>query len=156
MTALFSLSCSTDKMADTASESLVGTWDLTALDIDEGTATTEEEFGQQILDELSASECYLVTLTFNENLTLVASDATNYLEIGVNSQGSGLEVSCPSQRDTYTTVYTYADGVLTFVDDNQQSVSVNVTINGNIMVVSAQELGVENFDAGGELLFTKR
>ncbi len=156
MTGLFSLSCSTDKMADSASASILGTWDLTSLDIDQGTASTEEEFGQQILDELSAADCYLVTLTFNEDLSLVTSDATNYLEIGVNSQGTGLEVSCPSQRDTYTTSYTYAEGVLTFIDENQQTVSVNVTIDGNVMVVSAQELGVENFDAGGELRFTRR
>jgi hypothetical protein len=143
-------------MMDSTAASILGTWDLTALDIEPGTATTEEEFGQQILDELTAAECYLVTLTFNEDLSLVTQDATNYLEIGVDIQGTGLEVSCPSQRDSYTTAYTYADGTLTFIDENQQTVSVNVDIVGEVMVISAQELDVENFNAGGELLFTRR
>ena len=153
---LFIISCSTDKEMQAEADTILGTWDLTALELDEGTATTDEEFGQQILSVLSASDCYLLTLTFNEDLSLETQDATNYLVIGVNSSGTGLEVPCPAERDTNTTMYTYAEGVLTFIDENQQTVSVNVSINGNIMVVSATELDVENFNSGGELIFTRR
>ncbi|NER09534.1 lipocalin family protein [Muriicola jejuensis] len=153
---LFLSGCSTDKMADASTDSILGTWELTALDLNEGSASTEEEFAQDILDLLSASNCYLLTLTFEEDGTLVTTDATNYLEIGVNGQGTGLEVPCPTQRDTYNSTYTYAEGVLTFIDENQQTVSVEVTISGNVMVLSAQDLDVENFNAGGNLLFTKR
>jgi len=153
---LFFLSCSTDKVDGGSSTAILGTWDLTALDIDDGTASDEEEFGQVILDELTATNCFLVTLTFNQDLTLVTEDASNYLEIGVNPGGTGLEVPCPSLRDTQTTIYTYADGVLTFVDENQVTVSLDVSISGNVMIISAQELDVENFNAGGDLIFTRR
>ncbi len=149
-------SCSTDKSSDNPDNSILGTWDLTALTINEATASDEEEFGQDILNELSASDCFLISLSFNEDLTLVTEDASNYLEIGVNPGGTGLEVPCPSQRDMETTSYTYADGVLTFIDDNQQTVSVNITISGSTMTIAAQELDVENFNGGGELIFTKR
>ncbi|MEY8019404.1 hypothetical protein AB8P51_01115 [Muriicola sp. SD30] len=152
---LFS-ACSTDKMDDGSSDSILGTWDLTALDIDQQTATDEEEFGQVILSELTSEDCFLVSLTFNQDLSLVTEDASNYLEIGVNAGGTGLEVPCPAQRDTQTTTYTYSEGVLTFVDENQVTVSLDVLIEGNEMVVSAQELDVENFNAGGDLIFTRR
>lgn len=149
-------SCSTDKSSDNPDNSILGSWDLTALTLDEGTATDEEVFGQDILNMLSASNCYLVSLSFNEDLTLVTEDASNYLEIGVNPGGTGLDVPCPSQRDMENTTYTYADGVLTFIDENQETVSVNISISGSTMTMAAQELGVENFNAGGELIFTKR
>ncbi len=150
------ISCSTDKMADATSGGIIGTWDLTALEINDGSASSEEAFAQDILDILSASDCHLLTLTFNEDLTLVTQDATNYLEIGVNGSGIGLEVPCPSQRDTFTTPYIYAEGTLTFTDENQQSVTVDVVISGNTMVISAQDLDVENFNAGGNLVFSRR
>ena len=154
--ALLISSCSTDKSGDNPDNSILGSWDLTALTIDEGTATDEEEFGQDILNMLTASDCYLVSLSFNADLTLVTEDASNYLEIGVNPGGTGLDVPCPSQRDLESTTYTYADGVLTFIDDNQETISVDVTISGSTMTMAAQELGVQNFNAGGELIFTKR
>ncbi len=153
---LFISSCSTDKTDDNPDNSIIGSWDLTALTIDEATATDEEEFGQDILNMLSATDCYLITLTFNEDLTLVTEDASNYLEIGVNLGGTGLDVPCPSQRNMETTTYVYADGVLTFIDDTQETVSVNLSISGRTMTIAAQELDVQNFNGGGELIFTKR
>ena len=123
----------------------LGSWDLTALTIDEASASDEEEFGQDILNMLTASDCYLVSLSFNEDLTLVTEDASNYLEIGVNPGGTGLDVPCPSQRDMENTTYTYADGVLTFIDENQETVSVNITISGSTMTMAAQELDVRKF-----------
>jgi len=149
-------SCSTDKTSDNTDNSIIGSWDLTALTIDEATASDEEEFGQDILNMLSATDCYLITLTFNEDLSLVTEDASNYLEIGVNPGGTGLDVPCPSQRNMETTTYVYEDGVLTFIDDNQETVSVNLSMSGSTMTMAAQELDVENFNAGGELIFTKR
>jgi hypothetical protein len=143
-------------MADGSPGSIIGTWDLTALDVTDGSGSAELEFGQEILNSLSASGCYLVTLTFNEDLTLLTQDATNYLEISVNSLGTGLDVPCPGQRDTNETTYTYSDGVLSFTDGNLESVTVEVSINGDVMTIPAQDLGVENFNSGGDLRFTRR
>ncbi len=150
-------SCSSDKEAiDTASNSILGTWDLTALQLDETTATDDMEMGQDLLNFLTAIDCHIVTLTFNEDLSFITENSVNYIQINVNSNGSGLDVPCPTEKDTDDSVYTYENGVLTFVDDNQETVSVEAAITGNMMVISAQELGVDNFDAGGDLVFTRR
>lgn len=150
-------SCSEDKEStDADANSILGTWDLTALVIDEATATDDMEMGEDLLNFLTAQNCYIVTLTFNEDLSLLTENSANYIEINVNAQGTGLDVPCPSRSDSDDTVYTYENGVLTFIDDNQETVTIDVSITGNTMIMSAQELGVDNFDTGGELVFTKR
>jgi len=150
-------SCSEDKESnDAAANNILGTWNLTALEIDEATATDDMEMGEDLLNFLTALDCYIVTLTFNEDLSLLTENSVNYIQINVNQSGTGLDVPCPTEKDEDTTVYTYENGVLTFIDDNQETVSVAAVITGNTMVISAQEFGVDNFDTGGDLIFTRR
>ena len=150
-------SCSEDKIAaETAANSILGTWNLTGLEIDEATATDDMEMGVQLLNFLTALDCYIVTLTFNEDLSLLSENSANYIQINVAPGGTGLDVPCPAEKDTDTTVYTYENGVLTFIDNNQETVTVAVVITGNTLVMSAQEFGVDNFDTGGDLIFTRR
>ena len=149
-------SCSEDKIAtETATNSILGTWNLTGLEIDEATATDDMEMGVQLLNFLTALDCYIVTLTFNEDLSLLSENSANYIQINVAPGGTGLDVPCPAEKDTDTTVYTYENGVLTFIDNNQETVTVAVVITGNTLVMSAQEFGVDNFDTGGDLIFTR-
>ena len=150
-------SCSEDKeTADAAATSILGTWDLTALEIDEATATDDMEMGEDLLNFLTALDCYIVTLTFNEDLSLLTENSANYIQINVNPGGTGLDVPCPTEKDMDTTVYTYENGVLTFIDDNQETVTVAVVITGDTMVMSAEAFGVDNFDTGGDLVFMRR
>ena len=149
-------SCSSDKEDSANPLSILGTWDLTALEIDENNATTDEEFGQEILDFLTAQQCYIITLTFNEDLSVISENSGNYIEINVNQGGTGLDVPCPTESDTDESTYTFDGERLTYIDDSLETITVTVQISGNTMRISAVEFGIDNFDSGGQLVFTRR
>jgi len=151
------LSCSSDKEDVVQEEnSIVGSWELTALEIDDSTASDNEKYAQDILNFLSAMDCSIMTITFNADLSVITEDSGNYLEINVNPGGTGLDIPCPTQKDTSVGSYMYEGGVLTYVDETDIETTLNVTISGNTMTVSAAELDFANFNDGGELIFTKR
>ncbi|MBT8221897.1 MAG: lipocalin family protein [Eudoraea sp.] len=156
MTASLLLSCSSDDEKSADANDILGTWDLTALQIDENNATTDEEFGKEILDFLTDQQCYIITITFNEDLSVVTENSGNYLEINVNQGGTGLDIPCPEQSDTDTSTYTFDGETLNYIDDSLETVTVTVQISGNTMTVNAVDFGVDNFDTGGKLVFTKR
>ncbi|MBT8312069.1 MAG: hypothetical protein HKP23_04440 [Flavobacteriaceae bacterium] len=156
MTASLLFSCSSDDEKGADANDILGTWDLTALQIDENNATTDEEFGKEILDFLTDQQCYIITITFNEDLSVVTENSGNYLEINVNQGGTGLDIPCPEQSDTDTSTYTFDGETLNYIDDSLETVTVTVQISGNTMTVNAVDFGVDNFDTGGQLVFTKR
>ena len=148
-------SCSSDK-DDENNDSIVGTWDLTAYEIDEMTATDDQEFAQEILQFLSAIDCTILSYTFNEDGTVISTDSGDYLEINVNPGGSGLDIPCPSESDVEDGTYTYENGLLTYIDEVEGNTEVEVEINGNTIRISASDLGIDNFEDGGTLVFTRR
>ncbi|MBQ4913968.1 lipocalin family protein [Maribacter sp. MMG018] len=156
-TVFFLSSCSSDKDETPeidSSTQIEGTWDATALRIDEDNASDDAKFGQQILEFLTNKDCYIITLTFNGDMAVTAENSSNYLEI--NATDSGLDVPCPTESDTESSVYTYDGSILTIVDEDGETVEVNVSIDGDIMVVDAADLDIPNFDDSGELIFMRR
>lgn len=150
-------SCSSDKEDPALSENnLIGSWELTALEIDETAASDDEKNASDILDFLAAIDCSLITLTFNEDLSVITENSGNYLEINVNATGTGLDVPCPSSKDTSVDNYTFDGEVLTYIDKDLQETKVNVSFSGNTMRISATDLDFANFNDGGVLVFTKR
>lgn len=150
------LSCSTDDKNnenDTAN-AIEGSWDATELKIDSGTASADALLAKQMLDYLSENGCVVLSLTFNNDLTVVADNATNYVEI--NASGGGFDIPCPDQKDAETSTYTYEEGVLTIANLNGEPVSIIVMIQGDIMEVDAQALNIPDFDESGTLVFTRR
>ncbi len=152
-------SCSNDKdnsdiLADQTM--LQGTWDASELVIDDQTASDEAKFGRSILDHLTEKSCSVITYTFNADMSLVAENSVNYLSVNVNSSGTGLDIPCPGQSDTDSTVYTFDGTTLSYIDAEGRDVSLQPVINGNVMTILAAELGHDNFDAEGELVFIKR
>ena len=152
------LSCSSDKDNENegGSNAIVGVWDLTELKINESTASDEAKFGRDILNFLSAANCYILTTNFKSDLSLVTESKGSYLEINVNEIGTGLDVPCPTQKDTETTTYTYSNGVLTVLSDTGETDTINVSISGDTMTINAADLDIENFNESGELVFTRR
>ena len=152
-------SCSDDKQ-DSPNEpdltKLHGTWDATELQIDDQTASDDAKNGRDALNFLTAQDCYIITLTFNADLSVVAENSVNYLQINVNQSGTGLDIPCPTESDTETSTYTFDGTTATYVDADGQTISVKPIIDGNTMTVLAAELGITNFDAEGELIFKKR
>ncbi|MGF1558159.1 MAG: hypothetical protein ACFCUL_03650 [Flavobacteriaceae bacterium] len=149
-------SCSSDEnnVEDTIDvNAILGEWQATELQINDQTASDNAKFGKQILDYLTARDCYILTFNFNADLTVTAENSANYLEIGATA--SGLEVPCPTQTDTSSSTYTYDGSVLTTIDESGNQVSVDVTINGDIMTVDAADLDIPNFNDEGKLIFMK-
>ncbi len=149
-------SCSSDKEDESpqGQEAIVGTWQATELKIDNETASDEAKFGRDILNHLTAKDCYILSLTFNADLSVILESSADYLEI--NATNTGLDVPCPTEVDTETSTYTYDGEVITYVDADLTSKTINATIEGNIMSVDAADLDIPNFNASGELLFERK
>ncbi len=156
--ALFLLfSCSSDKEADVVdANAIIGTWDATELMINNETASDDAKNARDILNFLTAQDCYILSFTFNSDLSVTADNSSNYVEISVNSAGTGLEIPCPTESDTEASTYTFDGMVLTILDGNGETVSVDASIEGDIMTIDAADLDIPNFNDGGELVFIKR
>lgn len=154
---LLGLSCSTDMDTDAAgSDSIVGTWDATALEIDNATASDDAKNARDILSFLTARDCYIITVRFMEDLTVETEDSVNYLQINVNSGGTGLDIPCPTESDMESSTYTYENGTLSYMNSDQQTVTIEVEIDGNSMRVDARQMDIPNFNDSGQLVFTRR
>ena len=149
-------SCSTDENneIDNADENPIeGTWRASEFQAADPN-NSNVNLGAEILANLTAEECYILSFTFNKDLTLIAENAANYLEI--NATPTGLDVPCPTQKDTDMGTYTYDGATLTTVDQNGTTVTVKVTIDGNTMTADAADLNIPNFDGDGSLIFIKK
>ena len=157
--ALVLISCSSDKNdgeaeVQVASTAILGTWDATELVIDNATASDNTKFAKGILDLLTDKDCYVVTLTFNEDLTASASNSANYVE--VNATGTGLDIPCPTETDLESSTYTFDGTTVTTTKSNGEVLNINVSIDGDVMTVDAADLEIPNFSDDGQMLFVKR
>ena len=137
-----------DKSAD-----LLGVWQATELMIDANTASDEAKFGKQILDFLTEKECYIITFEFNSDLSVTATNSVDYLEINVG--GSGLDIPCPTEEDTDEGTFAFDGEVLTYTDSNNETLELDVVVDGDVMTIDATQLDVPNFNASGELVFER-
>ena len=151
-------SCSKDedKSNETDSSAIVGSWQATELKIDDQTASDDAKNGRDALNFLTAIDCYVITFTFNQDLTVVAENSVNYLSIGVNSSGTGLEIPCPTEKDTDNSTYTFDGTTLAILDSDGTIVTTNATVDGNTLTIDATGLDIPNFNASGELIFEKK
>jgi len=143
-----------EQQAADKSGDLVGIWYATELQIDDQVASDAAKFGKQILDHLTNKECFIIEFTFNEDLSVIANNSAAYLEINVG--GTGLDVPCPTEEDSHESVYSYDGEVLTYVDSEGATVELNATLEDEQLTIDAAQLDIDNFDASGELVFTKR
>lgn len=150
-------SCSSDKENDMIdANSIEGTWDATELVIDDNTASDDAKNGRDILNFLTAKDCYILSFTFNSDLTVTAENAANYVEISVNSAGTGLEIPCPTDSDSEASTYTFDGSVLTIIDSDGATLAIDVSIDGDTMTVDATDLDIPNFSDSGQFVFIRR
>jgi len=154
--AIITYSCSSDSDNQSPEEQIAGTWDAHELNIDDANATDDEKNGRDILNFLTANECFILTITLNEDLSVITENSVNYLEINVNQSGTGLDIPCPTQKDTEVSTYTFDGQVLTYIDENAEEVTVNVELSGDTMTVNAVDLDITNLNDGGQLIFKRR
>jgi hypothetical protein len=152
---LITLSCSTDENnnLDTSSEkAIAGAWRATEfIATDPNDATLNA--GSEILDRLSAQECYILTFNFNSDLTVVIENSANYIEPSLTL--TGFSVDCPTQIDTESSTYTYDGSVLTVVDQNGVAQSINAIIEDDTLILDATDLDVDNLNASGSVIFKR-
>lgn len=157
LVAFLIFSCSSDKIEKAVdASSIIGTWEAKELMINSVTASDDAKNARDILNFLTAKDCYILSFTFKSDLTVTASNSSNYVEISVNNAGTGLEIPCPVESDTEASTYTFDGMVLTILDANGETVSVDVTIDGDTMAVDAADLDIPNFNDSGELIFIKK
>ena len=148
-------SCSSDdneQDAQTDKNAIVGSWRVTAFE-DADSNNSNVNLGAEILAKLTAEDCYILTFNFKQDLTLTSESSVNFLQI--NATATGLEVPCPTQKETESSTYTYDGITLSIVDNDGEIVLVKVSIAGNTMKVDAADLDIPNFDSDGELIFEK-
>lgn len=154
------LICSCSKDDDKSNESdanaIVGSWQATELRIDDQTASDDAKNGRDALDFLTARDCYVITFTFNQDLTVVAENSVNYLRPGVNAEGTGLDIPCPTEKDTDNSTYVYDGTTLSILDSDGQTVTTEATVDGDTLIIDASGLDIPNFNASGELVFERR
>ena len=152
---IFSCSKGDDnKEKETEQNAIVGEWQATELQIDNATAGDQAKFGKEILDFLTARDCVVLTFSFKADLTVTAESSANNLDIDITP--TGLDVPCPTESDTTTSTYTYDGSVLTTIDENGQTIMVDVTISGDTMTVDATDLDIDNFNDEGQLIFQRK
>ena len=148
-------SCSKDKNNNNDNEStIVGTWQATELKIDNNTASDDAKNSRDILDYLTANDCYVITFTFNADLSVISDNAVNYLEI--NAGPTGIEIPCPTESDTDAGTYTVEGSTLTYIDSNDDTFTISISINGDTMTLDASSLDIPNFEVEGELVFKRK
>tara|TARA_R110002049_G_scaffold308015_1_gene510591 strand:- start:11716 stop:12219 length:504 start_codon:yes stop_codon:yes gene_type:complete len=151
------VSCSSDSDDDNSKEdSIVGIWQAYELKVNNDTASDDEKNARDLLNFLTLKDCYVLSFNFKADLSVIIENSVQYLEIGLNSEGTGFDIPCPTEKDTETTVYVYADGKLTYTDESLEEISVDVTIDGDVMTVDAADLDIPNLNAGGQLIFKRK
>jgi len=146
------LSCSSDD-GDSGSNSIVGTWDLVALEID-GT-TPEEEAAEQLVSLLALQGCYLLTLNFEESGTASFQSSLGNLDYSGLLAG-GLNIDCPTESETESATYTYENGQLVITDSSGISETVDVILAGDRLTFDLEDSEFEEVGGSGSLIFERR
>lgn len=153
LTAAF-FSCSSDDDGDSGVNSIVGTWDAVTLQLD-ATATEEERNAATLFNLLAAQECYLLTLSFTDSQQATLESSFAYLDLSGLLTGD-FNIACPTESDSETATYSYANGQLTITDSEGMSETVTATLSGNRLTMQIEGDEFEEFGTGGSLIFERR
>jgi len=145
------LSCSSDD--DSGSNSIVGTWDLVALELD-GT-TPEEEAAEQLVSLLAIQGCYLITLDFDADGTALFQTSLSNLDYSGLLTG-GLSIDCPTESETESATYTYENGQLEITDSSGITETVGVNLSGDRLTFDLEGSEFDEIGSSGSLIFERR
>jgi hypothetical protein len=145
-------SCSSDD-GDSGTNSIVGTWELVAAELD-GTSP-EEEAAEQLVGFLALQGCYLITLEFEENGTALFQTSLAYLDYSGLLTG-GLSFDCPTERDTESATYRYESGQLEITDSSGMTETVEVVLSGDRLTFDLQGSDFDDIGSSGSLIFERR
>jgi hypothetical protein len=145
------LSCSSDDAS--GSNSIVGTWDLVALEL-EG-STPEEAAAEQLVSLLALQGCYLITLEFEESGTALFQSSLGYIDTAGLLAG-GLSIACPEESDTESVTYTYENGQLELTDSSGLTETIGVVLSGDRLTFDLEGSEFDEVGGSGSLIFERR
>jgi hypothetical protein len=145
------LSCSSDD--DSGSNSIVGTWDLVALELD-GTSP-EEEAAEELVSLLVLQGCNLITLDFEESGTASFQSSLGYIDYSGLLAG-GLGIDCPAESDTESATYTYENGQLQITDSSGITETIGVILSGDRLTFDLEGSEFDDIGSSGSLIFERR
>ena len=145
-------SCSSDDR-ESGTNSIAGTWDLVALELD-GT-TPEEEAAEQLVSLLALQGCYLITLEFQENGTALFQSSLGYLDYNDLLIG-GLSIDCPAESDTESATYSYENGQLSITDSTGMTETIGVILSGDRLTFDVEGSEFDDVGSSGSLIFERR
>ena len=146
---MYSCSNDDDNSSEPESVSIVGSWQATELVIDDAAASDDARNARDLLNFLTAKDCFVITFTFNEDLSAVAKNSINFISPTAN------DIPCPTEEDIDDGTYTYDGTTLTILDSAGETVSIAATVTGDILTLDASSLEIPDFNVSGELLFER-
>ena len=145
------LSCSSDD--DSGSNSIVGTWDLVAVELNG--SSPEEEAAEQLVSLLALQGCYLITLDFEESGTASFQSSLGYIDYSGLLAG-GLSIDCPAESDTESATYTYENGQLQVTDSSGLTETIAVSLSGDRLTFDVEDSEFDEIGGSGSLIFERR
>ena len=148
------LSCSTDN--ETAEQTdIIGSWDAINLQLDEQTATQDALLVRELLSNLAATNCYILSITFGADQTAHVENSFEYLDLSGLALGN-FSIPCPDQSDSETGTYRFENGLLIFTDALGVQSEVSASIVGDLLYMQLEGSVYEDFINSGQLVFQKR
>ena len=146
------LACSSDD-GDEGSNSIVGTWDLTAIQLDGD--TEEEQAAELLISLLAAQDCYLLTLIFREGDQATLQSSLDYLDLEGVIGGSPV-IDCPTESDSESATYSYENGQLSITDSEGFTVTIDASLSGDRLTVELDGSDFDDFGTSGSMTFDRR
>ncbi|MEM9361294.1 MAG: hypothetical protein AAGA43_01615 [Bacteroidota bacterium] len=152
-----SFSCSNDSddnETPNSENALVGTWVLTDLRVDGGMDNDDLDFAKDIVTFLQGIDCDLITFTFNQDGTVTSVDRASFISINVGM--GGLDIPCPTESETESSVWSLEGNQLTFINEDIEEETITVTFEGDdTLLIAGEDISAENF-TGADAVFTRQ
>ncbi len=128
---------SEDENTDEMSINLLGVWDLTGIDLDDDTAGTQLTLLTLVLESLLEDSCEILTLTFNEDGTLLIGRG----DFG-DLSAAGLSIDCPESIIVDETTWSVLGNELTITFEDGTTTTVVIDIAGDTALLAGAFVNV--------------
>ncbi len=150
------ISCSEDKDDASGEDAIVGTWVMSSVEM-EGVEDTTLLFLKDTFNKLLSSGCQLLTLTFNEDGSEITETKIDYIAgHDVNSDGTGLEIACPTEKKIDINTWSMSGNVITITDESGSTEQVTIKMDGNTFSVLGKDMDDNENLAEARVIFTKK
>lgn len=142
-----------DDPGNSTTGNLIGLWAISGLRFDETLDDDDLEFAEEILDFLTAQECYILTFDFMNDGTVITDSKANFIQANIGV--GGLEIPCPEESEMITAMWSLDGNQLTITDEDLEEETITVTFeDDNTIIIDGSFVDENNYD-GAEAVFTR-